>query len=78
VRCFEKLDGEKTAKAYRALTCFRDLGPKRTLKKAAQTYYGTTSNLRQVAEWSPNNDWVARAQAYDEQRVKKPSGCRGV
>jgi len=56
VRCFEKLDGEKTAKAYRALTCFRDLGPKRTLKKAAQTYYGTTSNLRQVAEWSPNND----------------------
>lgn len=67
MRAFERQEGE-SARAYRAFATYRDLGSDRTLKAACEIYYGSTSNLRQVQEWSRRHDWVARARAFDDWR----------
>ena len=58
-------EGE-TARAYAAFGAYRDLGPERSLKKAAEIYYGSTANLRQLGVWSSRFKWVERARSYDD------------
>ena len=65
MRAYERQAGE-SAKAFEAYKQFRDAGPGRTLRKAAETYYGSTANLRQIQEWSRKFDWVARARQRDD------------
>jgi hypothetical protein len=57
---------DETGKAYEAFTCYRDLGPDRSLAKAAESYYGSSTNLAQIGLWSRKFDWVARVRAYDD------------
>ncbi len=57
---------EETSKAYEAFICYRDLGPDRSLAKAAESYYGSSTNLAQIGLWSRKFDWVARVRAYDD------------
>lgn len=65
MRAFERMEGESD-KAYRAFQTFRDLGPDRSLAKAAQLVYGSTSNVRQMSRWSARFSWIERASAYDD------------
>ena len=53
---------EEPAKAYRAFTLYRDMGPGRTLRQAAKNLQRSRSLLN---EWSGKWGWVARAEAYD-------------
>lgn len=65
MRAWRPEEGE-TAKAFAAFEVYRELGPERTLQKAAESYYGSTANLRQIQEWSRKFDWVERARGYDD------------
>lgn len=56
-----KDDGE-TARAYAAFRAYMNLGPKRTLAKAAEVEGKKPS---QFEEWSVRYQWVARCAAYD-------------
>jgi hypothetical protein len=64
-RAFERLE-EESSKAYRAFAVFRDLGPDRSLRRAAQLVYGSAASVRQLSRWSARFDWVARAMAFDD------------
>jgi hypothetical protein len=62
----------ETAKAFAAFTTYRDMGPTRSLSKAAGAFYGTeptprTHQIRQMKEWSGKHLWVSRALEYDEE-----------
>lgn len=65
MRAFERQPKE-TLKAFEAFKCYRDIGAGRTLRKAAEIYYGSTANLRQMSTWSSKFDWVERTQAFDD------------
>jgi len=65
VRAFER-EPKETNKAYGAFCIYRDLGPERSLAKAAETYYGSSKNLAQIGLWSRKFDWVERARAFDD------------
>jgi hypothetical protein len=67
MRAFERQDGEST-KAYAAFAVYRDLGPDRSLQKAAELYYGSVKNLAQVGRWSRRFSWVERARSFDDWR----------
>jgi hypothetical protein len=58
----------ETARAFGAWVKYRDLGPRRTLREAAEAFYGRTSAAleRQLDKWSSAFGWVARARAWDE------------
>jgi hypothetical protein len=56
----------ESSKAYAAFCAYRDLGPDRSIVKAAE---GTESSpkVRQFKKWSSRNRWVSRAEAYDDE-----------
>lgn len=72
---WERQDGE-TSRSFEAFTTYRDLGPTRSLRQAAGIYYGAESTpkphrIRQFKEWSRQNMWVARAEAYDAEQERR-------
>jgi hypothetical protein len=58
-----RIDGE-TAKAFEAFKVYRDLGPTRSIAKAAQKLGKAAVTLH---AWSSRNDWVIRADAWDRE-----------
>jgi len=56
----------ESSKAYAAFCVYRDLGPDRSLVKAAELSK-PSPNLAQFKWWSRKNDWASRAQAYDDE-----------
>jgi hypothetical protein len=67
VRIFDR-DPNESTKAFEAWSIYRELGAQRSLKKTAELYYGSTSNVRQLQRWSSRFNWVARARASDVER----------
>src|SRR5690349_9354557 len=73
VKPWERQWGE-SSRAYAAFCIYRDLGRKRSLDKAFQSYCAEqqkplTADGRapgQWALWSAKNSWPARAAAYDD------------
>ena len=64
---FDQQDGE-TAKAYQAFCAYRDAGTARSLLKTWRQQSGNeaaTSVPGKITEWSDQNDWKRRAEAYD-------------
>jgi hypothetical protein len=51
------------AKAFSACSCFRDMGPERSLRAVAQKCNKSVSLL---ARWSAKYRWVERCQAFDD------------
>jgi len=76
VHPWERLPGE-TSKAYYAFTVYRDMGVRRSLRKAVPIVYPdateedtkrydvSTPPVRQMARWSSAWHWVDRCSAYD-------------
>ncbi len=58
---------DETARAYAAFATYRDMGPERSLEKAAKKL---SKSSRVLAEWSGKFGWVERARAFDEQTAK--------
>ncbi|MDP9437445.1 MAG: hypothetical protein M3P49_01640 [Actinomycetota bacterium] len=67
MRVFDR-DPDESSKAFEAWTVYRDLGAHRSLRKAAELYYGTAANVRQFQRWSKRFGWVERARAFDAER----------
>lgn len=69
---WEVQDGE-TPRAFAAFVVYRDLGPRRSLRKTARVFYElgdddvppTSPKLRQLKTWSALYGWVGRAHAWD-------------
>jgi hypothetical protein len=63
---WEQQPGE-SSRAFGAFCAYRDLGPRRSLRAAAATFYGRTSAAleRQLDKWSRASGWVERAGAWD-------------
>ena len=63
---WEQQAGE-SARAFGAFCAYRDLGPRRSLRTAAEKYYGraTAAVFRQCITWSGAFQWVERAGAWD-------------
>lgn len=64
----------ETNRAYQAFLCYRDMGALRSLRKAAEIFYGDVGYVskpsaknRQFFEWSSNHKWVARCEAWDDE-----------
>ncbi len=57
----------ESPRAFGAFRVYRDLGPRRTLRAAAEAFYGRASGAleRQVDKWSRTFHWVERAGAWD-------------
>src|SRR5450759_779493 len=57
----------ETARGFGAFCAYRDLGPRRSLRAAAEAYYHSSSAavLRQCITWSSTFKWVERASAWD-------------
>ena len=58
---------KESARAYGAFCAYRDLGPCRSLKAAAEAFYKRTSAAvsRQLKTWSAAFHWVERTAAWD-------------
>jgi hypothetical protein len=65
MRIFEREPGE-TPKAWDAFKIYRDLGKGRTHKKVAELMGKTPGYCRTLEIWSSKNDWIDRAQAWDD------------
>ena len=68
----ERLPAE-SARAYRAFSCYRDLGPERSLDRAWSSFRtaqgkdaGSARHPGTWGAWSHQHHWVERAAAYDE------------
>jgi hypothetical protein len=63
---WERQPGE-SSRAFGAFCVYRDLGPRRSLRAAAEKYYQRSSLavLRQCNTWSSAFRWVERASAWD-------------
>ena len=63
---WEQQPGE-SARAFGAFGAYRDLGPLRSVRGAAEKYYrrSTAAVLRQCFTWSSTHLWVERAGAWD-------------
>lgn len=59
-------EGE-TARAFAAFTVYRDLGPTRSLRRAAGLHYRgeTPARTRQLETWSSRHRWADRVAAFD-------------
>lgn len=59
-------EGE-TPRAFSAFTVYRDLGPDRSLARAAEAFYRgrTAAKVRQLETWSSRHRWRDRVAAYD-------------
>src|SRR5262249_30887465 len=57
----------ESARAFGAFCAYRDLGPRRSLRAAAEAFYRRSSAavLRQLQTWSGALGWVERAAAWD-------------
>ena len=66
---WDRQDGE-TNRAYHAFLCYRNMGALRSLRKAAEKFYGvkSTSKGHQFLRWSADNNWVARCEAWDAEQ----------
>jgi hypothetical protein len=63
---WEQQPGE-SSRAFGAFCAYRDLGPRRSLRAAAQAFYGRAAAAleRQLDKWSRAFGWVERAGAWD-------------
>ena len=63
---WDRQTGE-TNRAYAAFLLYRDMGPLRSLRKAADRFYNIKSESKQhqFLRWSTANNWVARCEAWD-------------
>jgi hypothetical protein len=66
----------ESARAFGAFAVYRDLGPRRSLRAAAASFYGriSASLERQVDKWSRAFRWVERANAWDQHLAAE--GCK--
>jgi len=64
----------ETGEEYAAFITYRDLGARRTLRKAASVYYEVpeadvaefhAGKIRTFERWSGRNSWVQRSEKYD-------------
>lgn len=69
---YDKLP-EETDRAYAAFCSYRDLGPTRSLAKAAEVFYGgkTRAKVVQFENWSSTHGWVQRATVWDEEQRRQ-------
>jgi hypothetical protein len=73
MRAWEPQEGELRGggKAWRAFCTFRDLGPDRTLRRAAAVFYGYPNGdpkphqYDQMKRWSAKFDWQERPRSLD-------------
>jgi hypothetical protein len=63
---WEQRPGE-SSRAFGAFCAYRDLGPRRSLRAAAEAFYRRSSAavLRQLQTWSATYGWVERGNAWD-------------
>jgi len=63
---WEHQPGE-SSRAFAAFCAYRDLGPFRSLRAAAEAFYGrlSASVVRQLQTWSGTFKWVERSDAWD-------------
>jgi hypothetical protein len=66
---WERLPGE-TAKAFDSFNAYLDLGPRRSMRKVAESDRGSSSQ-RVLEDWSARFNWVARANASDNWRANE-------
>lgn len=66
---WDRRPGE-TSKAYAAFREYRDLGPRRTLRKL------TGVNANNARNWSGQWDWGARATAWDDELAREADADR--
>ena len=59
---------KETPEAFEAFTVYLELGKERTAKKVAEVIGTSLSNVK---KFQTRNNWVARAAAYDADRVKE-------
>ena len=70
---WDRQDGE-TNRAYNAFLTYRNMGPIRSLPRAAEIFYRldkvskTSAKLKQFWRWSSANSWVARCEAWDAEQ----------
>lgn len=60
-------DGE-TTRRFAAFAVYRDLGPDRSIRKAAERFYedgAGAASVRRLESWSAAHRWPERAAAYD-------------
>lgn len=62
---WDRLEAEKTEKAWQAFVAYRDMALPRSLAKLGQSLGCTKQNLE---TWSSKNNWVDRCRAYDAHR----------
>jgi hypothetical protein len=64
----------ETGRGFEAFRIYRDLGPTRSLSRAAGAFYTAEvpkpHQIRQLKEWSRRNMWVARAEAWDAEQQR--------
>jgi hypothetical protein len=58
---YDRLPGE-TPKAFEAFCAYRDLGPTRSLQKAAD---GLDKSMKLLGRWSSQHNWQERVAAWD-------------
>lgn len=64
---------DETARVFQAFVQFRELGPRRSLRDAAQRFYhpddenasASASQVNRLQQWSAKYQWVRRANEYD-------------
>lgn len=73
---WERQPGE-SAKAFRALAIYRDLGDTRSLRRAAEALQQHPATLR---EWSRRHNWQLRIQAWDteQDRIRQAAALEAV
>lgn len=59
---------EESGRAFQAFAAYRDLGPERTLDKAAAAYGRHVSLMRR---WSARYGWRVRAAAWDDEQARE-------
>ena len=62
---YERQPGE-TAKAFRAFTIYRDMGPGRSIRNVLKAVDKPDSYRPVLERWSSQNRWVDRAAAWDD------------
>lgn len=84
---WDKLPRE-SAKAYRAFTCYLELGPKRSLVAAAEAYAGPKKRQKSarkaprksapghITRWANQHDWTTRAEAFDQHQLEQRISAR--
>ncbi|MGB1284971.1 MAG: hypothetical protein ACPG7F_00440 [Aggregatilineales bacterium] len=67
INAWEQLpDGTETDRAYEAFCIYRDMGVlKRSHRAVNDVMYSDKDNIRYIAIWSTENNWVERVQAWD-------------